>query len=322
MPRKQIQGVRPPMSEEARAKIAASIRANAEKKREAMGIPTFVEKTPELVKMRNQTFDPDLFVNMTTGKEIDQFFTTEGGIPKACNFVITGGPGIGKSTVTLDILSDLAMSGFSVLFVSAEMTRIDLFRYVQRFPKFGSIPILFLGEYSDSNPKKVLEDVLSQGFDCVLIDSFAEVESTVKESLHISKTTAEKWLIDLMLSHNLGGNSSGKNTTFLAIQQVTKGGVFVGTNKLKHNTTGMLELKREKEGKTYMEFTKNRRGQEEKLYYSLRQSGDVEYYKADEIEFDVDGITEEEEREEGGKRFEMDPVDFAEISDIISSLKI
>jgi predicted ATP-dependent serine protease len=129
MARKELLGVRQPMSDEARAKIAASVRANAEKKRQELGIPGFSEKEPELVKMRNQNFDPDLFVNMTTGKEIDEFFSNDGGIPKACNYIITGGPGVGKSTVGLDILSDLAMSGHSVLFVSAEMTRIDLFQY-------------------------------------------------------------------------------------------------------------------------------------------------------------------------------------------------
>jgi len=259
MARKELLGVRPPMSDEARAKIAASLRANAEKKRQELGMSeTQNQKAPELIKMRNQRFDPDLFVNMVTGKEVDEFFSNDGGIPKACNFIITGGPGVGKSTVGLDMLSDLAMSGHSVLFVSAEMTRIDLFQYVQRFPKFGSIPILFLGEYSDSNPKRIMEEVLAEGYDCVLIDSFAEVQCTVKETLHISGNAAEKWLIDLMLSHNLGGNKNQKNTTFLAIQQVTKGGVFVGSNKLKHSTTGMLELRRTKTKRTPHSLQYNR----------------------------------------------------------------
>jgi predicted ATP-dependent serine protease len=315
MARKELLGVRKPMSEESRAKIAESVRAKAEEKRKALGISTEqAYRTPELIKMRNQNFDPELFVNMQTGKEIDGFFSNDGGIPKACNFILTGGPGVGKSTVGLDILSDLAMSGHSVLFVSAEMTRIDLFQYVQRFPKFGSIPILFLGEYSDSNPKRVLEEVLSQGFDCVLVDSFAEVQSTIKETLHISGNASEKWLIDLMISHNLGENKEKKNTTFLAIQQVTKGGVFVGSNKLKHNTTGMLELRREKEElNPHMVFTKNRRGAiEEKLHYSLSQSGDVNY-STSKFFSDDEGEFPEEDKEISTAR---------ELSEILKGLKI
>lgn len=319
MARKELLGVRQPMSDEARAKIAASVRANAEKKRQELGVSeTQNQKAPELIKMRNQHFDPDLFVNMVTGKEVDGFFSNDGGIPKACNFIITGGPGVGKSTVGLDMLSDLAMSGHSVLFVSAEMTRIDLFQYVQRFPKFGSIPILFLGEYSDSNPKRIMEEVLAEGYDCVLIDSFAEVQCTVKETLHISGNAAEKWLIDLMLSHNLGGNKNKKNTTFLAIQQVTKGGVFVGSNKLKHNTTGMLELRRgDDDINPHMIFTKNRRGQvQEKLFYSLSQSGDVDYQRTT-MTFDVEGIEEEEPTE-----VKMDPLDLQEFEEVINKLRI
>ena len=319
MARKELLGVRQPMSEEARAKIAASVRANAEKKRQELGISQEQnQKAPELIKMRNQHFDPDLFVNMVTGKEVDGFFSNDGGIPKACNFIITGGPGVGKSTVGLDMLSDLAMSGHSVLFVSAEMTRIDLFQYVQRFPKFGSIPILFLGEYSDSNPKRIMEEVLAEGYDCVLIDSFAEVQSTIKETLHISGNAAEKWLIDLMLSHNLGGNKNKKNTTFLAIQQVTKGGVFVGSNKLKHNTTGMLELRREADDiNPHMLFTKNRRGQvQEKLFYSLSQSGDVDYQRSSMV-FEPEGIEETEPVE-----VKMDPLDLQEFEEVINKLRI
>lgn len=313
MARKELLGVRPPMSDEARAKIAASVRASAERKRQELGISESQnQKSPELIKMRNQHFDPDLFINMITGKEIDPFFSTDGGIPKACNFILTGGPGVGKSTVGLDILSDLSMSGHSVLFISAEMTRIDLFQYVQRFPKFGSIPILFLGEYTDSNPKKILEEVLSEGYDCVLIDSFAEVQSTIKETLHISGNASEKWLIDLMLSQNLGGNRNKKNTTFIAIQQVTKGGVFVGSNKLKHNTTGMLELRREEDDiNPHMVFTKNRRGQvQERMYYSLSQTGDVEYQRG------RPSFSEED------PEVKMDQEELNEISKVIDKLKI
>jgi predicted ATP-dependent serine protease len=160
-----------------------------------------------------------------------------------------------------------------------------------------------------------MEEVLAEGYDCVLIDSFAEVQCTVKESIHISGNAAEKWLIDLMLSHNLGGNKNKKNTTFLAIQQVTKGGVFVGSNKLKHNTTGMLELRRGDEDiNPHMVFTKNRRGQvQEKLFYSLSNSGDVDYQRTT-IEFEPDDIEVVEVK--------MDPVDMAELSQIIGNLKI
>ena len=283
-------GIRRPMSPEAKERIARAMRESAARKREQLGLPPvtseeseeqigFVEKPLELVRMKDQEFSDDLFVPMPTGKPVDMLFTNQGGIPKACNYMLIGDPGVGKSTVSLDILSDLALAGNKVLFICAEMTRIDLYGYVKRYPKFGEVEILFTGEYCDSNPRAVIEQALKPGYDVVLIDSFAEVQADVKESLQMTTSGSEKWLIDLMVSHNLGGNDIGKNTTFIAIQQVTKGGCFVGSNKLKHNTTGMLELRNDVDsGTTYLVFTKNRRGSVGKrMFYSLSQTGDVHY---------------------------------------------
>jgi predicted ATP-dependent serine protease len=283
------------MSEEARARIAEAVRLAAERKRleregqtpPATSAPSgsgtsgsqFSEKPLELVLMKDQEFPDDLFVPMKTGKHVDYVFTNDGGVPKACNYMVIGDPGVGKSTVTLDILSDLKLSGYKVLFISAEMNRIDLYGYVKRYPKFGEIDILFTGEYCDNNPKSVIEDALRPGYDIVLIDSFAEVQEDIKEVLKMSSSGSEKWLIDLMVSHNMGNNDEKKNTTFLVIQQVTKGGVFVGSNKLKHNTTGMMELRFDPETQSqYLVFSKNRRGSVAKrMFYSLAKSGDVEY---------------------------------------------
>lgn len=288
MARKATIGVRKPMAPEVRARIAEACRLSAEKKRQEAGVfvedkestQTHFAKPLELVQMKNQTFSDELFVPMRTGKPIDLLYSNDGGVPKACNFIIVGAPGLGKSTVSMDIASDLHKKGYKVLFISAEMTRIDLFGYVKRYPKFGELPTLFLSEYLEHNPKKVIEQAFSEGYDLILLDSFAEIQSSIRESCRITINAAEKWLIDLMVSHNTGNNLAGKNTTFLAIQQVTKGGVFVGSNKLKHNTTGMMELVMDTETNIpYVTFTKNRRCQiGERLSYSLAGTGDVQYY--------------------------------------------
>ena len=306
MARKKSTGIRKPMSEETREKIAAAVRAKARQKRIEAGLPAdgVTPQIPdrsralELVQMKDQQFDPDLFVPMPTGRAIDQLFTLEGGLPKATNYMVVGDPGVGKSTVTLDILSDLIKVGYKCLFISAEMTRIDLYKYVQRYPKFGDIDILFLGEYLDDNPKLVIEEALSPGYDVVLIDSFVEVQEAVKEVNRLTTSGSEKWLIDQMIRNNLGNNTLKKHTTFLAIQQVTKGGVFVGSNKLKHNTTGMMEIRYEDEvsGTAYVMFTKNRRGPvNRKMYFSLKETGDVKY---DQKRFSIDeGARETYEQE-------------------------
>ena len=131
--------------------------------------------TPKLVKMDNLSFNEDLFIPMKTNKKIDALLSSEGGLMKGTNFAFIGDPGVGKTTVMLDILADLQKKGQKVLFISGEMNSIDMYGYVKRFPKFGQVPILFLGDYIEKDPVVILKSVLSEGFDVVLIDSMAEV---------------------------------------------------------------------------------------------------------------------------------------------------
>lgn len=282
------------MSEEARKRIAEGVRKAAAERRMREAEAQQVSSKPlevEVVKINDLTFDPELFVTMKTGKKIDSLFTVNGGLSKATNYIVIGDPGIGKSTLCLDILSDLHRSGKKCLFISGEMTRIDLYGYVERFPRFGEIPTLFLSEYVDSPKKDVVEKALEVGYDVVVLDSFAEVTSSVQESSGVTKTAATKWLVDLLVSHMVAKNTEKRYTTFLCIQQVTKDGVFVGSNTLKHNTTGMLELRYDKPEKgsdekgRHLFFSKNRRGPAfVKIPFNIDEGGEVSYLNDTPVE--------------------------------------
>lgn len=148
-----------------------------------------LSRKPETIKMEDLDFNPILFEPMRTGRPVDLLFTPyPGGVPRATIYMIIGDPGVGKSTMALDVLADLQKEGHKVLFVSAEMNRIDLYGYVRRYPKFAKVPILFLGEYLDDDPRKVIESVLEEGYDCVLIDSFIEVQDTIREACELITT--------------------------------------------------------------------------------------------------------------------------------------
>lgn len=254
-----------------------------------------------LVKINDVKYDKELFVAWSCNSALDEVFSIAGGIPKATNWMVVGDPGVGKSTVLLDALAGCKASGARVLFVSAEMNQVDLYLYVQRYPKFGDIEIFFPQELHDECPKTAIERVIREGWDLVLFDSFIEVQEIVKEAAGMSTKGSEKWLLDLMGEQNLGGNPLGKFTSFLNIQQVTKSGEFVGSNRLKHMTTGMMEIRfvDESEDERYLMFSKNRRGHVGKrLYFDLAAEGDVAYdherfKKAEEMH-----ILKKQEREE------------------------
>lgn len=237
----------------------------------------------DLIQINKVNYDPELFKEFKTGTAIDSLFSINGGIPRATNWMLIGDPGVGKSTVALDILSDVKASGKKVLFVSAEMSRVDMYLYVQRYPKFGDLDIFFTGELEEgANSRAAIEELFDKGWDLVLMDSFVEVQADVKDSTGMSSSQSEKWLLDLMYRHNLANNENKSYTSFIAIQQVNKGGTFVGSNKLKHMTTGMLEIRFEDidnyDSNRFLLFSKNRRGHVgKKLFFDLQSTGSVKY---------------------------------------------
>ena len=242
----------------------------------------------DVVKMKDIQFEKGLFENWMTGKIMDELLCSYKGLPKGVNYMVIGDPGVGKTTIILDLLSDLSMyNSAKVLFVSAEMNEIDLAIYVQRFPKFQNLDILFVeGEFEqEPHSCKTLERmsaILDQGWDVVAIDSFYELQGIIKEEENVTLKKAESMLLSLMKQQSKGGNSKSINTTFLTIQQVTKSGAFVGSNRLKHSITAMMELRLENPKNIYSDryavFTKHRRGDVGvRLYYDLGSTGDVFY---------------------------------------------
>lgn len=217
-----------------------------------------------------------------TGLPMDTLTSYEGGIPVATNIMVTGDPGVGKTTVMLHTLANLKLRNpeLKVLFICAEMSKVQMFKYMKRFPIFGIVETIFPVDFMNYNTKDYVEQLIQKGYDYVLIDSIVEVLESVKEESGMSAGAAEKWLVDLASKHNEGLNDAGKFTTFLFIQQVTKAGVFVGSNKLKHITDAHLEMKKipEKDGGgTYMWFTKNRNGSAFVKYTYTLTTNDVKY---------------------------------------------
>jgi predicted ATP-dependent serine protease len=242
---------------------------------------------PQRVNFDNLTtldeldIDSRMLETMPSGiEEIDEFISHEGGIPCSTNIMVIGDPGVGKTSVLLDTLASIEKSGRKCLFISGEMGRKQMFKYTKRFKQFGCVTTLFLSDYIEYNSKDVIEQVLDMGFDCVLMDSIAEVVDGVRDDNRWDRKTAESWLVDICVKNNKGENGEEKFTSFLLIQQVTKAGEFVGSNKLKHMTDATLEMRKESDrdgGGTYLEFTKNRNGSvNQRLSFTLLNS-DIEY---------------------------------------------
>lgn len=240
----------------------------------------------DIVKMKDVKFDKDLFINYMSGTVLDRLLCTYQGLPKGVNYMIIGDPGVGKTTIILDMIANIQLRNptIKILFISAEMNEIDLAIYVQRFPKFSELNILFVEVdfNAESHCFKYIEETLQDGWDIIAIDSFYELQGIIKEEENLTLKKAESQLLSIIKKQNKAQNKRGVHTTFLTIQQVTKSGAFIGSNRLKHMITAMMELRLDNPKNIYSDryvtFSKHRRGDVGvKLYYNLSQTGDVFY---------------------------------------------
>ena len=236
-------------------------------------IPSIINFDNKVSKLSDLNIDPRMMKSMSTGLPVDKLFSHEGGIPAATNIMMIGDPGVGKTTVLLDVLSAAQNKGHKCLFISGEMGKKQMFKYTERFKQFGNLETIFMQDFLEYNTKDVIEQVLDRGYDLVLIDSAAEIIEGVRDDNNWDRKMAESWLVDVCIKNNKGENKTDKFTSFLLIQQVTKSGEFAGSNKLKHLVDAMGEMRREPESQgagTYISFIKNRNGLvDEKMYFQL-----------------------------------------------------
>jgi predicted ATP-dependent serine protease len=212
-----------------------------------------------------------------TGGIIDKLFsdhTEAGGIFSGTANIVIGESGVGKSTVTLDILSKIKKEqpDSKILYISSEMTRNDLYFYFQKTPIIANVPTLLVMDYVSGRFDQVLEETMNGDYDVILIDSHQDIIVKLADILGWKSTKAQTWLTNLIID---AADRHGK--TIFAIQHMTKGGQYVGSTYLKHATTSMMEIKFDDAGRRYVEFSKNRRGGSlvnKRLYYSL-ENGEV-----------------------------------------------
>jgi predicted ATP-dependent serine protease len=244
--------------------------AKAVTKRVVKTVKPFRPSSIKLVRGNDLAFNDSIFQPMATGREIDTILSTEGGLMPGTNMVLVGGPGSGKTTVALDWIASLTHKGFKCLYVSAEMDEIAHYKYCKRMPRLSCVKTLFLKNYAD-NPKEVLEYVFNEGYDVIVVDSIAEVIEMYRDAYRTTESAAEFWFLNLQDKMKKGENKKKYYTTFVNIQQVTKGGEFAGSNRIKHMTDAMAHIERSKDGlERSIFFSKNRDCDKDfKLFFSI-----------------------------------------------------
>jgi DNA repair protein RadA/Sms len=228
----------------------------------------------KLFRGNDLKFNESLFIPLKTNTEIDIILSTEGGLMPGTSMMIAGGPGSGKSTLVMDMLSKFTMQGLKCLLVQGEMDQIGHYKYCRRMPSFGCVQTLFLKDYME-NIKETVEHVFDLGYDVIAVDSVAEILDMYKDQNGGTSKQAESWFLSLQDNVKKGKNKPGYYTSFINIQQVTKSDEFAGSNRLKHMMEAFCKVERSKDGlERTLHFEKNRDCDKDfKIYFSIYNDG-------------------------------------------------
>ena len=183
-----------------------------------------------------------------------------GGIVPGSLVLIGGDPGIGKSTLLLQLAIRLAAEGRKVLVVSGEESEEQI---RSRATRIGSIPPTLL-VLCETDLEAVLEAARATAPDVLIVDSIQTMARADLEGGPGSVTQVRE--CGLALMHLAKGGAAGSDLAVFLVGHVTKDGGVAGPRVLEHMVDAVLYL----EGERYQHYrtlraAKNRFGSTHEL---------------------------------------------------------
>ena len=228
-------------------------------------------KTSTVKKLKDIVVTKDIRLN-TGYEELNRVFG--GGIVEGSLNLIGGEPGIGKSTLIMQVCSNLASIG-KVLYVSGEESETQVKLRADRL-KVSSDNILFFNETSidiienkieEINPKICIIDSIQTMYD-------EEISSTPGSVSQVKEVTARLMYL-----------AKKQNLTMIVIGHVTKDGVIAGPRILEHMVDTVIYI----EGERFLSHrivrgVKNRFGSTNEIgIFDMKDEGMIEVTNMSDI---------------------------------------
>ncbi len=191
-----------------------------------------------------------------------------GGIVRGSLVLIGGDPGVGKSTLLVQICDEVAQTSGPVLYVSGEESLAQIGMRARRLG-LGAQDLLFA---ADTDLGAILETIENASPSMVVIDSIQSIYSAEVESSPGSVSQLRECTLRLMQL------AKGTGISVFLIGHVTKEGALAGPKVLEHMVDTVLYL----EGERYQAYrllrgTKNRFGPTHEVgVFEMRGEGMVE----------------------------------------------
>ena len=153
-----------------------------------------------------------------------------GGIVRGSLVLVGGDPGIGKSTLLLQVCRETSAAGKKVLYVSGEESLRQIKMRADRLGSFkGDVRLL-----AETDLDMVIDTVRDEKPDFVVIDSIQTMYRESVDAAPGSVTQVRETTLTLM---NL---AKGENITVVIVGHVTKEGVVAGPRMLEHMVDTVL----------------------------------------------------------------------------------
>ena len=160
--------------------------------------------------------------------ELDQVLG--GGIVRGSLTLVGGDPGIGKSTLLLQVCHNLADSGHNVLYISGEESLAQIKMRADRIGEFSSRMLLLC----ETNLETISEVIRSGKPEAVIIDSIQTMyNETVSAAPGSVSQVRESTGVLLQLAKGLG-------VSVFIVGHVTKEGTVAGPRVLEHMVDAVL----------------------------------------------------------------------------------
>lgn len=228
----------------------------------------FESKRPEKAKaVRISEVDPGAFKRMETRMgELDRLLG--GGLVEGSLILIGGEPGVGKSTLMLQIANSLATQGLTVLYICGEESAEQTSLRAKRL-SIDSQNLYLLSETNFSAIKAQMDQIQP---DIAIVDSVQivykpELPSSPGSVVQVREIATE--FMHLSKGHGI--------TTFL-IGHVTKSGEIAGPRVLEHLVDTVLEFEGDRQhGFRLLRAIKNRFGATDEIaIFQMKETGLIE----------------------------------------------
>ena len=222
---------------------------------------------------KNLLVNDPVAINQVTAKDEERITTgfseldrvLGGGIVPGGLVLVGGDPGIGKSTLLLQVCQNMANSGLNVLYISGEESLKQIRLRANRMGDFSdSLKLL-----SETNLETIEATVLDQKPDAVVVDS---IQTMYREDIG----TAPGSVGQVRESTNsLMQFAKGENIPIFIVGHVTKEGTVAGPRMLEHMVDTVLYFEGDKQAVyRIIRGVKNRFGSTNEIgVFEMRNNG-------------------------------------------------